>query len=94
MVKIDVMVKDALGAWQLTTIQRFYSTRKLRHEVHERGGQRRTSAVLRRNFGIGRSILGILIEHYAGAFHSSHWFRPWLFHLQDQNVYAEKYFLY
>ena len=69
--KIDVHIKDAIGRlWQLTTIQfdfnmpdRFGLT-----YIGEDGGQHTPYMVHRALLGSIERFLGVLIEHYAGAF--------------------------
>ena len=69
--KIDIKVKDLLGrSWQCTTIQfdfnlpeRFDMT-----YVGEDGGEHRPYVVHRALLGALERFIGLLIEHYAGAF--------------------------
>ena len=69
--KIDIHIKDAIGRlWQLTTIQfdfnmpnRFGLT-----YIGEDGGQHTPYMVHRALLGSMERFLGVLIEHYAGAF--------------------------
>ncbi len=69
--KIDLKMKDALGReWQLTTIQfdfilpeRFDLT-----YVGDDGGEHRPYMIHRALLGSMERFMGVLIEHYAGAF--------------------------
>ncbi|MEK7457883.1 MAG: threonine--tRNA ligase, partial [Patescibacteria group bacterium] len=93
--KIDVMVKDALGReWQLTTIQLdFIQPENFDMKYTNEEGKEERPAVLHvAILGSVDRFLGILIEHYAGAF--PYWLAPVQAVVipisQDQNVYAEK----
>ncbi|MBI2634066.1 threonine--tRNA ligase [Candidatus Peregrinibacteria bacterium] len=75
--KIDVMVKDALGReWQLTTVQLdFVQPENFDMKyVGEDGKEHRPAVVHVAIFGSFERFLGILIEHYAGAFPA--WLAP------------------
>ena len=69
--KIDIKVKDALGReWQLSTIQ-FDFTLPERFQmtyVGEDGQEHRPYMVHRALLGSMERFMGVLIEHYAGAF--------------------------
>ena len=69
--KIDVHVKDAIGRlWQLTTIQFDFNMpdRFGISYIGEDGGQHTPYMVHRALLGSIERFLGVLIEHYAGAF--------------------------
>lgn len=69
--KIDMMIKDALGRnWQLSTIQLDYNQPKNFHMTYiDEHGQEVEPAILHiAILGSIERFLGILIEHYAGAF--------------------------
>lgn len=93
--KIDVMVKDALGReWQLTTVQLdFVQPENFDMSFINEAGQAERPAVLHvAILGSVDRFLGILIEHYAGAFPL--WLAPVQTAIipisQDQTTYAEK----
>jgi len=69
--KIDVKVKDAIGRqWQLATIQLDYQM-PLRFELKytDSDGQGKTPVVIHRALlGSMERFLGVIIEHYSGAF--------------------------
>jgi threonyl-tRNA synthetase len=69
--KIDFMVKDAIGrTWQLGTVQVDYVMPE-RFELEYTGsdGQKHRPVIIHRApFGSFERFIGILIEHYAGAF--------------------------
>jgi threonyl-tRNA synthetase len=69
--KIDLKVRDALGKeWQLSTVQFDFNLPE-RFELHyigEDGRQHRPHMVHRALFGSVERFLGLLIEHYGGAF--------------------------
>jgi threonyl-tRNA synthetase len=69
--KIDIKVKDALGReWQLSTIQ-FDFTLPERFDltyVGEDGGDHRPYMIHRALLGSMERFMGVLIEHFAGAF--------------------------
>ncbi len=69
--KADFLARDVLGReWQLSTIQvDFIQPRRLGLEYIAEDGQPRTPVVLHRAVtGSTERFLGVLIEHYAGAF--------------------------
>ncbi|OGI72141.1 threonine--tRNA ligase, partial [Candidatus Nomurabacteria bacterium RIFCSPHIGHO2_02_FULL_38_15] len=69
--KIDIIVKDALGRdWQLGTMQLdFQQPRRFELEYTDRDGSKKTPVVIHRViYGSLERFIGILIEHYAGAF--------------------------
>lgn len=69
--KADFLARDVLGReWQLSTIQvDFIQPRRLGLEYIAEDGQPRTPVVLHRAVtGTTERFLGVLIEHYAGAF--------------------------
>jgi threonyl-tRNA synthetase len=69
--KADFMAKDALGReWQLSTIQvDFIQPARLGCEYIAEDGQARTPVVLHRAVtGSTERFLGVIIEHFAGAF--------------------------
>ena len=69
--KIDVKIKDALGrAWQCTTVQFDFNLPE-RFDLNFQGsdgGQHRPYMVHRAIMGSMERFLGVLIEHYGGAF--------------------------
>ncbi|MBM3943713.1 MAG: threonine--tRNA ligase [SAR202 cluster bacterium] len=73
--KIDIKIKDALGrAWQCTTVQFDFNLPE-RFDLtfqDQNGGRSRPYMVHRAILGSLERFLGVLIEHYAGAF------PPWL----------------
>jgi threonyl-tRNA synthetase len=73
--KISVQVKDAIGrTWQLSTIQLdFNQPKRFGLEYQAADGSRKTPVMIHRAlFGSVERFLGVLVEHYAGAF------PPWL----------------
>ena len=69
--KIDIMIKDALGRdWQCTTIQFDFNLpeRFDLSYMDAEGGRSRPYMVHRAILGSLERFLGVLIEHYAGAF--------------------------
>jgi threonyl-tRNA synthetase len=69
--KIDIQIKDALGRmWQLATIQLdFQMPERFDLEyVNENGDRVRPVMIHRAVFGSFERFIGILVEHYAGAF--------------------------
>lgn len=75
--KIDIVMKDALGRdWQMGTMQLdFQQPRRFELEYTDRDGQRKTPVVIHRViYGSLERFIGILIEHYAGAFPT--WLSP------------------
>jgi threonyl-tRNA synthetase len=69
--KIDIDIEDALGrAWQLTTIQLDFNLPerfKLEY-IGEDGQPHRPVMIHRAIYGTYERFIGILVEHYAGAF--------------------------
>ncbi len=75
--KIDIKIKDALGrAWQCSTIQvDFNLTERFELEyVAKDGSLKRPMVIHRALLGSFERFLGVLIEHYAGAFPT--WLAP------------------
>ncbi|GAA2387785.1 threonine--tRNA ligase [Nonomuraea africana] len=73
--KISVQAKDAIGrTWQLSTIQLdFNQPKRFGLEYQAADGTRQTPVMIHRAlFGSIERFLGVLVEHYAGAF------PPWL----------------
>jgi threonyl-tRNA synthetase len=73
--KISVQAKDAIGrTWQLSTIQLdFNQPKRFELEYQAADGTRQTPVMIHRAlFGSIERFLGVLTEHYAGAF------PPWL----------------
>jgi threonyl-tRNA synthetase len=69
--KIDVDIDDALGrSWQLATIQLDFNTpeRFQLEYIGEDGQPHRPVMIHRAIYGTYERLLGILVEHYAGAF--------------------------
>ena len=69
--KIDIIMKDALGRdWQMGTMQLdFQQPKRFELEYTDRDGKKKTPAVIHRViYGSLERFIGILIEHYAGAF--------------------------
>jgi threonyl-tRNA synthetase len=69
--KIDIDIKDALGRrWQLATIQLdFQLPQKFNLEYIDSDGKKKTPVMIHAAiFGSFERFMGILIEHYAGAF--------------------------
>lgn len=70
--KIDIIVRDALGReWQTATIQVDLAMLPERFDleyVDEAGGRVRPIAIHRAIYGSLERFIGILVEHYAGAF--------------------------
>lgn len=69
--KIDIMAVDAIGReWQISTIQLdFNQPKRFELEYAENDGTKKTPAMIHRALiGSPDRFLGILIEHYAGAF--------------------------
>ena len=69
--KVDIMIQDALGrAWQCTTVQFDFNLPE-RFDLSfmdDGGGRSRPYMVHRAILGSLERFLGVLIEHYAGAF--------------------------
>jgi threonyl-tRNA synthetase len=69
--KIDIIMKDAIGRdWQMGTMQLdFQQPRRFELEYTDRDGKKKTPVVIHRViYGSLERFIGILIEHYAGAF--------------------------
>ncbi len=69
--KVDILMKDALGrSWQMGTIQLdFQQPRRFNLEYTDSDGGRKTPVAIHRViYGSLERFIGILIEHYAGAF--------------------------
>lgn len=69
--KIDVMVKDSIGRdWQLSTVQLDYNQAKnFEMKYIDENGKEQYPAILHiAMIGSIERLIGILIEHYAGAF--------------------------
>lgn len=75
--KIDIVMKDALGRdWQMGTMQLdFQQPRRFELEYTDRDGKKKTPVVIHRViYGSLERFIGILIEHFAGAFPT--WLSP------------------
>jgi len=81
--KISVQAKDAIGrTWQLSTIQVDYNLPKrfgLEYQAAD-GSRQQPIMIHRALFGSIERFLGILVEHYAGAF------PPWLAPVQVAGI--------
>jgi len=69
--KVDIVMKDALGReWQMGTIQLdFQQPRRFNLEYTATDGSKKTPVAIHRViYGSMERFIGILIEHYAGAF--------------------------
>jgi len=69
--KIDIIMKDAIGRdWQMGTMQLdFQLPKRFNLEYTDRDGKRKTPVVIHRViYGSLERFMGIMIEHYAGAF--------------------------
>jgi len=69
--KIDIIMKDALGRdWQMGTMQLdFQQPRRFDLEYTDKDGKKKTPVVIHRViYGSLERFIGILIEHFAGAF--------------------------
>ncbi len=69
--KIDIIMKDAIGRdWQMGTMQLdFQQPRRFELEYADKDGKKKTPVVIHRViYGSLERFIGILIEHYAGAF--------------------------
>jgi threonyl-tRNA synthetase len=69
--KVDILMKDALGRqWQMGTIQLdFQQPRRFKLEYVAQDGSRKTPVAIHRViYGSLERFIGLLIEHYAGAF--------------------------
>ncbi|MBB2915015.1 threonyl-tRNA synthetase [Streptosporangium becharense] len=81
--KISVQAKDAIGrTWQLSTIQLdFNQPKRFALEYQAADGSRQTPVMIHRAlFGSIERFLGVLVEHYAGAF------PPWLAPVQAVGI--------
>ena len=75
--KVDILMKDALGReWQMGTIQLdFQMPKRFNLEYIDSQGQAKTPVVIHRVvYGSLERFVGILIEHYGGAFPA--WLAP------------------
>ncbi len=75
--KIDMQIKDVLGRkWQLATVQLdFQMPKRFKLEYVDADGTRKTPIVIHRALlGSFERFMGILIEHFAGAFPA--WLAP------------------
>lgn len=69
--KVDILMKDVMGReWQMGTIQLdFQQPRRFNLEYAAKDGTRKTPVAIHRViYGSLERFIGILIEHYAGAF--------------------------
>jgi len=69
--KIDIIMKDALGRdWQMGTMQLdFQQPRRFELEYTDKDGKKKTPVVIHRViYGSLERFIGIIIEHFAGAF--------------------------
>jgi threonyl-tRNA synthetase len=81
--KISVQAKDAIGrTWQLSTIQLDYNEpKRFGMEYQAADGTRQQPIMIHRAlFGSVERFLGVLVEHYAGAF------PPWLAPVQVTGI--------
>jgi threonyl-tRNA synthetase len=81
--KISVQAKDAIGrTWQMSTIQYdFNQPRGFELEYQAADGSRQRPVMIHSaKFGSIERFLGVLVEHYAGAF------PPWLSPVQVQGI--------
>ncbi|GAB3261512.1 threonine--tRNA ligase [Nocardioides dilutus] len=81
--KISVQAKDAIGrTWQLSTIQYdFNQPERFELEYQAADGSRQRPVMIHSaKFGSIERFLGVLVEHYAGAF------PPWLAPVQVQGI--------
>jgi threonyl-tRNA synthetase len=89
--KIDIDVRDALGrAWQVATIQvdlTMLPERFALEYIDTDGQPKRPVAIHRAIFGSYERFIGILIEHYAGAF------PPWLAPVQARVLPVSEKFM-
>ncbi|OGY22264.1 MAG: threonine--tRNA ligase [Candidatus Woykebacteria bacterium GWB1_45_5] len=75
--KIDILMKDAIGReWQMGTIQLdFQLPARFKLKYTDQSGRQKTPVVIHRViYGSFERFIGILIEHYAGAFPT--WLAP------------------
>ncbi len=69
--KVDILMKDSIGReWQMGTIQLdFQQPRRFQLEYTDKDGGKKTPVVIHRViYGSMERFIGILIEHFAGAF--------------------------
>ncbi len=69
--KIDIIMKDALGRdWQMGTMQLdFQQPKRFELEYTDKDGKKKTPVVIHRViYGSLERFIGIIIEHFAGAF--------------------------
>lgn len=69
--KIDILMKDAIGReWQMGTMQLdFQQPKRFELEYTDKDGKKKTPVVVHRViYGSLERFIGILIEHFAGAF--------------------------
>ncbi len=92
--KIDLKIKDSLGrSWQCTTIQvDFNLPKRFEMSYIDRSGKRKEPIMIHRALlGSLERFIGVLIEHYAGAFPL--WLSPvqlWIIPIANRhNKYAE-----
>ena len=81
--KISVQARDAIGrTWQMSTIQYdFNQPRGFELEYQAADGSRQQPVMIHSaKFGSIERFLGVLVEHYAGAF------PPWLAPVQVQGI--------
>ena len=81
--KISVQARDAIGrTWQLSTIQLDYNEpKRFEMEYQAADGSRQQPIMIHRAlFGSVERFLGVLVEHYAGAF------PPWLAPVQAVGI--------
>ena len=87
--KIDIKVKDAIGRlWQLTTVQFDFnlSERFNMRFKNKEGKDEKPFVIHRALFGSLERFMGVLIEHYAGAFPL--WLSPeqiWIIPISDKH---------
>jgi threonyl-tRNA synthetase len=75
--KVDILMKDALGrSWQMGTVQLdFQQPRRFDLKYIDKDGSQKTPIAIHRViYGSLERFIGILIEHYAGAFPA--WLAP------------------
>jgi len=93
--KVDILMKDALGrSWQMGTVQLdFQQPRRFNLQYTDKTGQPQTPVAIHRVvYGSLERFIGLLIEHYAGAFPT--WLSPIqviVLPISDKHVdYAQK----
>jgi threonyl-tRNA synthetase len=93
--KVDILMKDAIGReWQMGTIQLdFQQPRRFNLEYVAKDGTRKTPVAIHRViYGSIERFIGILIEHYAGAFPL--WLSPVMVKVlpvsEKHNAYGQK----